>query len=158
MIQASACEARTPERAAKIAVNAAKASGASERVKDAASGSIPVDGEVVRRDRHAQRHQVAELPDHRARRPQRSPVGGVAEPEDPQQGERREGRRDADGHRDGGVDGGEEGDDEAMHAPSTLTGLRAELPAATAPGRVRSPRLSIPARLRAANVIRGGHS
>ena len=35
------CEARTPDRAAKIAVNAANASGASERTKDAASRSMP---------------------------------------------------------------------------------------------------------------------
>ena len=33
--------ARAPERAAKTAVNPANASGASERVKDAASGSMP---------------------------------------------------------------------------------------------------------------------
>jgi hypothetical protein len=40
--QASARDALTPERAAKIAVNAAKARGASERVNDAAAGSMPV--------------------------------------------------------------------------------------------------------------------
>ena len=39
---ASACEARAPERAAKMAVNPAKASGASERTNDAAPASIPV--------------------------------------------------------------------------------------------------------------------
>ena len=39
--QASACDARTPERAAKIAVNAGEREGASERTKDAAPGSIP---------------------------------------------------------------------------------------------------------------------
>ena len=38
--QASACEARAPERAAKIAVNPANASGASDRTKDAASPLI----------------------------------------------------------------------------------------------------------------------
>jgi hypothetical protein len=40
--QASARDALTPERAAKIIVNPANASGARERVKDAAAGSIPV--------------------------------------------------------------------------------------------------------------------
>ena len=41
VIQASARDARTPDRAAKIAVNPAKASGASDSVNDAADGSMP---------------------------------------------------------------------------------------------------------------------
>ena len=75
--QASACEARTPDRAAKIAVNAAK-SERGEREGEGCRVRIDSDGrDVVGGDRHRERHEVAELPDDGARRPQRVPVRAV---------------------------------------------------------------------------------
>ena len=63
--------------------------------------------QVVAGQRDLERHDVPELPDDRAGGPQ-PPVGGVAEREDPQKREGREGRRDPHGDRDGGVERGEE--------------------------------------------------